>query len=391
MAEPLPRSWSAAAATVLVSLGAAVALVALLGNSAGGHFRAKTQTLLMATTTATSYSNEDTFVFNFTQMTNTPLGIWSNLNGTFVVAADEEGHIWRSIDAGSSWEKTKPLKIGKSSQYASVYGLAMTSDGAQMVVGTGKHSTYQSTDYGSSWNQISTQHCSIIASESSLEKLACIGGLTTGNNNYIYYSTDAGATWSKSSADPGRYVGLVASTDFGMVSAVKYTNEYYFHNSSDGAVTFSTVGYDENGSLRWGSLCGSADLSTMLLTDVKTRNVHVSRDYGANWFQAFNAESFKLSDSVTLNACAVSSDGNAYAIAFTGAKIYTVFNCPDPATEKQCGGLWVEQDSASSTGVFDTAGLAFSQDGGLFFSVDATNEEIAVGVIETVDDDDDDE
>ena len=380
-------------ATVLV-LGAlaALGLVAVaaggrdvMGGGGSGFFRAST---LKANTETveTLYTNSDTYNFTFIDTSGTPRSVFSSKDGAIVIASDKVGNIYRSVDYGSSWTSGQYLKVGSKGGYGSIYGLAMTSSGECMIAGTGLHATFKSTDYGASWSKLSNQVCSVITGTTDLKKLACIGGLTTDESVYLYYSHDSGVTWSKSKTDPGHWIGIVSNSDFTMVSASKYSLDYYFHNSSDGAVSFDSIASTESNDLEWGCLAGSIDLSTMIITDVKTRNVHVSRDYGNNWYRAFNAQTSKLQDSVTINACAVSKEGNAYALGFSGYQTLTVFNCPDPTEYKECNHLWVSQYNASSTGVFDTQSISLSQDGARFFSVDATNKQITVGVIEEDDD-----
>jgi len=287
--------------------------VARRGEGSISALRAAVTTLKQSGETA-FYTNDDTYSFKYSSLGNGKPGlIFSSKDGSLVITSDDKGNVWRSTDYGSTWVSSKALKVGNGAGYAEIKGLAMEDDGECMVAGTGSYATFKSSDYGASWTKLSDQKCSIIAGTSDLKKLACIGGLVTDEDAYLYYSHDNGVTWRKStSAGSGRWVGIVSNSDFTLVAASKYTNLKYFHTSSDGGVTYQYFKYTESGELKWGSLCGSNDLSVMLITDVKTRNVHISDDYGEIWYRAFDAKDYKVQGDVDITSCAVSSEGNAW-------------------------------------------------------------------------------
>ena len=60
--------------------------------------------------------------------------------------------------------------------------------------------------------------------------------------------------------------------------AIKRYSKDYVYASTNYGKSFDLICRNELN--EWGCLKGSRDLSTMILTDVNSRNVHVSEDYG---------------------------------------------------------------------------------------------------------------
>lgn len=255
-----------------------------------------------------------------------------------------------------------------------------------MIAGTGTHGIFYSSDYGSSWSKLSTQKCSQLASDSALTKLACVGGVVNPNSmpppaSYIMISEDGGETWSKATdLDEGEWIGVIADEDFETVVASLYTGVPYFYMSSDGASSFVSSNYSEEFIVgEWGSLAGDKDLNHIALTDVYTRNVHLSKDTGNTFFKIYNGADYILGPSVNITSAVVSRDGSAFALGFTAHPLSTVFNCAF-----ECSDAWVEQTSAVSTSKssdFSTTGLAISETGKYLFSTDANTQQICVGVL----------
>jgi len=363
--------------TLAVVCMSASVLVLLLSSNAGSKLVSKSLSL--------SYTNDDTWSYTFTSISGTPLGIYCSETGQYAITSDTDGNIYRSVDYGSSWSSSQSIEIS-SGKYASIYGLVMNEEGKEMIAGTGTHATYYSSDYGSSWTKLSSQKCSQLAADTTLTKLACVGGLVDPNSmppspSYIMVSKDGGETWSKApDLDEGEWIGVIADEDFENVVASVYTDVPYFYMSSDGASSFVSSNYSEALIVgKWGSLAGDKDLSHIALTDVYTKNVHLSVDMGNTFFKVYNGADWILGPSVNLTSAVVSRDGTGFALGFTAHPLTTIFNCVF-----ECSDDWVEQTSAVSTSKssdFSTTGLAISETGKYLFSTDANTLQIGVGVI----------
>ena len=376
-------SWWRAVGIAIFTLTMATAVLAVAMSS---HLVKEPGVLgSVLSLSSTKYDNDDTWSYTFYSTSGTPLGIYSSSSGKYVITSDSKGHVYRSIDYGASWKKTRPLLVSKG-EYASIYGLVMTGDGDRMIAGTGEHNNFISTDYGKTWKELSSsQSCSVIAASSTLEELACVGGFVgtpPEEETYIMVSTDGGQTWAKAS-EKGLWIGVVSSADFSLLAAAKYTGSPYFYISQDYGKAFTNVTYFETARLSWSSICADEAANQIVITDHKTRNVHMSDNLGELWFQIYSAKKNKVQDDDKITACAVSRDGNLFALGWSGHPTSTVFDCPDPTLENNCSGQWTNSEDSSS-GEFDTAagGLAVSADGKYLFLTNAGTKQIATGVID---------
>ena len=332
------------------------------------------------------HTNSDKYTYTFTTMENTPTYVYATASGKYVFVADSHGHIYRSHDYGATFKWSKPFLISSSADgsddggvYASLFGMVMTKSGKRIIASTGSYGNYMSKDYGESWHALSSQTCSLMAASSDLVKVICIGG-TLEHKNHLYISLDSGLSWDKT-ASQGFWKGVSASDNFSNLLAIVYTGCGYVYHSQDEGSSWTRTDSDESCTLKWGCLSVSSDTKTLLLTDVITRNVHASADRGYTWYQVFAASTFKLQANVTINACAVSADGTAFAIGFTGSQIRTSFNC-DFSKNLDAHCTWVDQDRSSANTPFNTSAIAFSKDGSYIFSADKTTAEIAVGAMD---------
>jgi photosystem II stability/assembly factor-like uncharacterized protein len=372
--------WRAMGIFTLILTSAAIVF------AVSSHLIKEPETLGSVLSLSTKYSNEDSWNYTFYSTVGTPLGIFSSSSGKYVISSDSKGHVYRSTDYGGSWKKSRPFLSSKG-KYASIYGLVMTGDGSRMIAGTGKHHNYLSTDFGKSWKEMSSsQSCSVIAGSSTLNELACVGGFAGAppeEETHIMVSTDGGQSWNEAS-DKGLWIGVVSSTDFSLLAAVKYTGSPYFYISEDYGTSFTNVSYFESSKLSWSSLCADEAASQIVISDHKTRNVHMSDNLGKVWFQIFSAKKNKVQDDDKITACAVSRDGNLFALGWSGHPTTTVFDCPDPTSENNCNGEWSNSYDSSSSGSFDTpgGGLAVSANGKYLFLTNARTNQIATGKID---------
>jgi len=156
---------------IAVTLALTVFLAVIGQHSNTGLVKSKSKAMSLST-----YTNDDTTIkFKYTSTKGTPLGIYSSKTGKYVITSDSKGYVYRSSDYGSSWSKSKALKLSSGS-YAKIYGLVMSSTGKAMIAGTGDGPTYKSTDFGKSWSELSDQPCSVLAADSELDNVTCVGG-----------------------------------------------------------------------------------------------------------------------------------------------------------------------------------------------------------------------
>ena len=362
-----------------------IALAALLFmNSSSSHTTksifSASETSSLAETAIDSHSNAESFSYSFFSTEQVPTYVFASSSGKYVIVGLVSGHVCRSQDYGSSFERSRPFSPSDGI-YADLAGLVMTKSGKHMLASTGTYGNYISSDYGRSWQPQGSQTCSLLSASSDLSKVVCIGG-ALGHKNHLFISLDSGDTWA-STGDQQLWTGVSASDDFSHLLAITYTGCGYVYHSSDDGATWRRTDDDETCKLKWGCLAASADAQTVLITDVQTKNVHASSDFGETWYQVFKASASKLQESVTINTCTVSADGTAFAIGFTGSQLRTTYNCDfaNSNKDKHWNGNcdWQTQDAASTSGFFNSTGVAFSSDGGLFFSADASTLEVATG------------
>lgn len=259
-----------------------------------------------------------------------------------------------------------------------------------MIAGTATYATFTSVDYGASWSQLSSQTCSVLTADSNLTQLACIGGEAGSpppKNTYVYKSEDGGVTWAKlDSLGSGKWIGIVADQTFTVVAAATYSGDYYFYYSSDGGATFTASEFDSStAGYTWGCLAADRNLTTIMLTDTGSHNVHITTDGGAWFNQALSATSYNISGDVASTViptgCAVSADANVFAVGWQKYPVMSVFSCN--VSMLNCIDHWKELDDCNSDGGdYDNVAVRLSSDGLYLFSTDASTNEIAVGVLD---------
>ena len=377
MMEPLAVGASVGAVFIVVGL-------LLLLASGGDKYNGKNVgTLLKSSSTQGTDSRRSRggFLYATTKVEDTPAGfVMTNDWGNLTLFSDVSGRFYRSIDYGDSW-----AVLADALEGGVLYGAAMSGDGREIMAGTASGGVYYSDDFGESFEKRAKTTCSIIAASADLSQAACVGG-AVGEMNNIFFSINSGKKWSKSTMTKQYWAGIASNADASYMVAIVPAKQKYAWVSTDGGASFSVLANNE---LRtWGCLGHSRDLSRMILTDVGTLNTHGSIDYGQTWFQIY------CGDCLTHNfsqpgwaSCAVSGDGLSYALGFKDETLKVVHNC-DPAVNgtHACKDCWQDQVAASTSGVWDTVGVAFSYDGTYFYSVDALKLVVTTGKYEYDDD-----
>ena len=202
-----------------------------------------------------------------------------------------------------------------------------------------------------------------------------------GDQSSIYYTTSSGKRWTKSTMTKQYWAGIASNADASyMVAIVGPAKQKYAWVSTDGGASFSLLANEEL--CTWGCLGHSRDLSRMIITDVGTLNTHVSTDYGDTWQQIFCTECLSYSNFTQTgwDTCAVSGDGLSYALGFQGESLKVIHGCdPRKPGTHGCKDVWTDQLAVSTSGVWDTVGLALNYDGTYFYSADASTLVVTAG------------
>jgi hypothetical protein len=159
--------------------------------------------------------------------TSAPITSWvsvaSSADGTNLVALAaplwngtnylDGGAIYRSMDAGSSWVRASaPSNVWHS--------VASSGDGTKLVAG-GEPAVYRSSDAGATWipTSLPSGYWISVASSADGAKLVAVSSefWDPAASNYvvgaIYHSSDAGATWVRTTAPTGYWSAVASSAD----------------------------------------------------------------------------------------------------------------------------------------------------------------------------------
>ena len=169
---------------------------------------------------------------SWTNVTPSPTSSWrataTSADGSVVLAADNSGAVYMSTDTGSTWSLSTTMPQGAR-------GAAVSSDGTVLAVTSTGGNIWVSTDGGTNWNaRASAQPWTAIAMSSNGSHLAAtIGG------GQIYTSTDSGATWTLQATSPAlSWTGIASSSSGNRLLAV---NGSQIFESTDSGATWASV------------------------------------------------------------------------------------------------------------------------------------------------------
>jgi len=266
---------------------------------------------------------------------------WVLANGPYLFIGSSSGYengLYRSSDGGLTWDTLTP-----GSRSLSIYPLR--ADGNSLFVGT-SWGLYRSTDLGTSWTELSSEFMN-----SPIQNLACYGSTLYAGYDFIFRSTDQGATWVP------WYTSRVYPILTGK-GGIFIGTEDRILRSTDGGLTWTAA---SNGLYYPSHLCM---IDTTLFAQGMS-GVFRSTDYGASWtcvtppLASQNVGSLSSVGDVLLasffspNAVYRSTDlGNSWMQVFSGyANLIfgadsTLIICSDQiyrSTNK--GNTWVPADS----------------------------------------------
>ncbi|MEY2778349.1 MAG: hypothetical protein RL008_445 [Actinomycetota bacterium] len=190
---------------------------------------------------ATNRGNQNSYIYTSTNFgtswtTSRPSGYecWNlckiemSTDGTRIYLTNYDNGIYVSSDSGVNWTRTS------TSQYFNTF--SASSDGQYAVAAQDGGHIYKSSDYGSTWNQITNagnkNWVSITVSDDG-QKIAASAW-----ENYVYTSDNGGTTWTTQTEISGQKIYLSSSADGNTIVAGKYNG--YLSISGDGGANWNT-------------------------------------------------------------------------------------------------------------------------------------------------------
>lgn len=260
-------------------------------------------------------------------------------NGNKLVATVNNGPIYVSTDAGTTWT----ARDGARAWVA----VASSADGSKLVAVVGGGLIYTSGNSGTNWTpRASNQAWTSVASSANGNNLCA-----TASGGFIYMSTDSGVTWTaRASAAPWTAIASSAdgsklvAAEMGVYNGALNTYMGHLHTSTDSGVTWTI----RAGNGYWNLLASSADgtkLFAVAGVPGYAGQLYTSADSGVTW----NATSF----SQTSWGC-IATSANGIKLVAARSSIYQ--NNLETSTDS--GQSWQPQESPNYC-----FGVASSADG----------------------------
>jgi len=212
---------------------------------------------------ATNRGNQNSYIYTSTNFgtswtTSRPSGYecWNSCkiemstDATRIYLTNYDNGIYVSSDSGVNWTRTS------TSQKFNTF--SASSDGQYAVAAQDGGYIYKSSDYGSTWNQITNagnkSWVSITVSDDG-QKIAASAW-----ENYVYTSDNGGTTWTTRTEISGQKIYLSSSADGNTIVAGKYNG--YLSISGDGGANWNTEPVNRG----WNNSAVTSDGLTAFLT-----------------------------------------------------------------------------------------------------------------------------
>jgi len=180
---------------------------------------------------------------NWIAMANAPYSNWSriqcNYNGTIVVAAEELGSLYVSLDGGESW--ATQTTGGSPIQWNALY---LSDDGQLLVAGPTNGFLWVSVDGGDNWTTRATSRRWNSISGTSDGSTLCASTAALAATASVYLSTDFGTTWTGTSS--------VVNMDVYQTATSINGNKLAFVTASPPGLVYLT----QDGGTTWGNVSG---------------------------------------------------------------------------------------------------------------------------------------
>jgi photosystem II stability/assembly factor-like uncharacterized protein len=178
-----------------------------------------------------------------------------------------EAAIYRSPDAGTTWVPTSaPSNVWHS--------VASSADGTKLMA-VGEGTSYHSSDAGATWTSTSLPNgywVGVASSADGAKLVAVARELWGSSSNYfvdgaIYHSSDAGMTWSRTTAPSGAWAAVASSADGKILVALPDSWDSLLLSvpeiSTDSGASWAPAGVPAGG---WESVATSADGSYLIVS-----------------------------------------------------------------------------------------------------------------------------
>ena len=165
--------------------------------------------------------------------------------------------------------------------------MAVSGDGSLVVAGGCNHPIYTSTNFGVTWStppwpdpagdQTAHFWMGIACSNNGVKIVAVAGGYQGGASDYIYTSTNSGATFTqRTSAGQRDWVAATSSSDGTLLAAAATGG--FLYTSTDSGVTWTARASSQN----WRGIASSSD-GTKLVASALSGLLWTSQDAGVTW------------------------------------------------------------------------------------------------------------
>lgn len=295
--------------------------VALLGQT---ETRATVDTL---ETTGVVTPPPTPVIYSWSNKIDSPTSAWmsiaSSLDGMKLIAADQNGYLHTSINAGETW--TALLGIGHRNWNT----VASSYDGTKLVAGVWGGAIFTSSDSGASWveqESAGLQYWISVASDSSGTKLVAAAAF-----GLVYISNDSGNSWQPQnnlgSAPLWSTVAISGDGNSIFASSRTSTEDGKIYKSTNSGTSWvELTGLVSNAG--WMSVASNID-GTRLIISQAEGNLFTSNDGGSTWTELYTAGSYYFN-------AAISPDGTHLIAGSNGAYI---------AISVDSGTTWTEQIS----------------------------------------------
>ena len=290
-------------------------------------------------------------------------------DGKFV----QTGRIYTSTDGGASWKQRDGAGVG-------IWNNIFSSTNGMRLIATkvGSSALSISTDGGASWREVDNKFGegfhSLAASADGVKLIGYIA-----SSKQIVISTTGGLTWSaRSVVNTDALAGAVVtiSSDGKKLAVAEGKNEGKVYTSTDGGNSWVMRSPFPELRAYWSAIGSSGDGQTIMLTNLGSGALIISKDGGATWTKEISAPA-----SVGGNIFAFSADGKRVAIA-SGSGYYVGVAPWNGLTWSQnigagTGFAW-KALSNSELGTDGWSNLAVSADGKRIVMTDARNLYVSV-------------
>jgi len=271
--------------------------------------------------------------------------------GGWIIAPNAGQSILRAV-AYTNWSLLNNWTLSSAPPSEPWYAIASSADGTRLAAGVLGGGIYTSTNAGSTWTGTSAPGESWASIASSADGTKLAAGTYRGG---IYISTNAGSTWTVSSAPTEYWYSIASSADGTKLAA---TDGHGIYTSTNAGSTWTQT--SAPGEL-WFFIASSAD-GTKLAADVSNGGIYTSADSGLTWTQT-------SAPSEDWYSIASSSDGTKLAaVVGDGGQIYTSTDSGSTWIPTSAPGEGWSSIAASADG---TELAAVANGGGIYTSTNA--------------------